>query len=270
MTALHYRKMHGTGNRILVIDNRETKAEVPTPEALRKIAGIAVYDQLMWLEDPRSEDAVASYRVFNADGSEAGQCGNGLRCIAWVLGRYGDETFKLDSPAGPVFARVVDDFRTAVSMGRPVFDPVRVPFVTREERLRYPLDVQGERIEVAVLSMGNPHCVLDVDDVQRAPVERVGPAIETHECFPDKVNVGFRQIVSPTEIRLRVFERGVGETLACGTGAAAAVVSGIREERLEMDVAVGLPGGQVMVSWHGDDVWLTGDVEFEHEGSIDL
>lgn len=262
--------MHGTGNRILVIDNRETGVDVPTPGALREIGQIAVYDQLMWIEDPRSEHAIASYRVFNSDGSEAQQCGNGLRCVAWLLGQHGEETFKLDSPAGPVSARVVDEFRTAVSMGRPVFDPVRIPFITDQERLRYPLNIRGERMEAAVLSMGNPHCVLDVEDVQRAPVEILGPVIEAHECFPDKVNVGFRQIVSANEIRLRVFERGVGETLACGTGAAAAVVSGIREERLDLDVAVGLPGGQVMVSWHGDDVWLTGDVEFEHEGSIDL
>lgn len=273
MTNIPFTKMHGTGNQILIVDNRDALVAVPTPAKLRELADPGRgpgFDQLMWIEAPATNSAIARYRVFNSDGGEAEQCGNGLRCIAWLLAGDRDASFQLESPAGIVTARRTGETRTSVSMGRPAFAPSDIPFVAGEEQLSYTLQVGSDAVEIAALSMGNPHCVLEVADTETAPVGRLGPLIEAHERFPARVNVGFRQIVSPGELRLRVFERGAGETLACGTGACAAAVSGMRQGKLKPEVRVHLPGGELMVSWHGDDVWLTGDVKFEHQGSINL
>lgn len=265
--------MHGTGNRIVVVDNRQLRHPVPSAEQLKRLGSNDSgpgFDQLMWLEPADYAAHKAAYRVFNADGSEAEQCGNGLRCLAWVLGREGPREFDLESPVGIVTARLVDATTTAVGMGKPVFAPGDIPFVADAEAPRYEIDVDGQTLTVDVLSMGNPHAVLDVDDMAMAPVATLGPALQQHPRFPTGVNVGFRQITSRTSMALRVFERGVGETLACGTGACAAVVSGIRSGRLDADVTVALPGGEVMVSWQGDNVWLSGEVAVEMEGSFDL
>ena len=272
-----YTKLHGTGNIILVVDQRNGDAPVPSPERIRVLGDEATgpgFDQLMWVTASGDPGYAAAYRVFNADGSEVGQCGNGVRCVASVLAATPGHprTFVLSSPSGPVEARVGDDGLVAVSMGTPVFNPADIPFIAPERRDRYELDVDGVDYDVAVVSMGNPHCVLQVDDVDSAPVAEVGPKIECHERFPEKANVGFVCISGRNRIDLRVFERGVGETAACGTGACAAVVTGQALGLLDAEVDVQLPGGQVVVSWHGgsEPVWLTGNTETLSEGFIDL
>lgn len=274
---LDYLIMHGAGNRILVVDSRETAMEPPAVDALRRLADPGTgpgFDQLMWVTSPRESGLDAGYRIFNADGSEVQQCGNGVRCVAWMLARESGErkAMRLESPAGIVDARMEADGRVTVSMGPPEFEPSRVPFVADARADRYLLHVDGADYDVSVLSMGNPHCVLQVADTGTAGVERLGPLIEKHERFPERANVGFMAIRGRKAIDLRVWERGVGETLACGTGACAAVVAGQRLGHLDDAVAVSLPGGQLMVSWRGggETVWLTGNAELISEGSIDL
>lgn len=272
-----YKKMHGTGNVILVVDQRGSENKPPGAARLRELGDATSgpgFDQLMWVFDASDDVAIASYRVFNADGSEVEQCGNGVRCVA----RHLAETlqlpreFTLLSPAGPVKARIHERDTVTVSMGTPVFTPAEVPFVADMLADSYNLEVDGQAYDVSVLSMGNPHCVLLVADVETAPVERIGLKIEHHELFPERTNVGFMCVKGRDSIALRVHERGVGETAACGTGACAAVVAGQRSGRLDSDVRVSLPGGEVMVSWRGgsDPVWLTGNAEPISAGTIDL
>ena len=263
---LHFQKMQGAGNKITIVDQRVADAVVPDEavlQALRDAVPDDPFDQLMWLSMPRDPSSAVAYRVFNLDGSEVEQCGNGARCVAVLLASQDDvpRNFCMESPAGPVRARVADGRTASIDMGPPVFDDSHASLV-----------VDGMDLAVGLVSMGNPHCVLDVDDVNTAAVERLGPALERHELFPARTNVGFMQIVDRENIRLRVFERGVGETLACGTGACAAAALGMRRGQLDDEVNVHLPGGQLMVSWPGADasVWLTGDVEFISEGTIDL
>ena len=272
-----YTKMHGTGNKILVVDQRESNASITSPAKLRELGNESTgpgFDQLMWITASSDPTLAASYRIFNADGSEVEQCGNGVRCVASVLANQSGhaQSFLLHSPAGPIEARVDDDGLVSVSMGLPEFDPVRIPFAAEEQADRYVLDVAGRQFEVCAVSMGNPHCVLHVNDVAAAPVDELGPLIEHHERFPQRVNVGFARIVDRGNMDLRVFERGVGETEACGTGACAAVVTGQALGLLDDTVNVRLPGGQVVVSWRGDakPVWLTGNAEFISEGIMDL
>jgi len=272
-----YLKMQGAGNQIVVVDQRVHDLPPPPAEDIRRLGHGGTgpgFDQLMWVGPAFSEAAAASYRVFNRDGSEVQQCGNGVRCVAWMLARDApaQDVFLLDSPAGPIEAVVLDDGRISVSMGAPEFDPARVPFIADESQARYELETCGRTHPVAVLSMGNPHCVLLVDSVASADVDRLGPAIEEHPRFPEATNVGFMSITDRSNVELRVYERGVGETLACGTGACAAVVAGQRLELLDAEVAVRLPGGQLVVSWRGaaEPVWLTGNAELISEGTIDL
>ena len=211
--------------------------------------------------------------MFNADGSEVEQCGNGVRCVAQLLSRQDNiNELSFESPAGLIEARVLADNRVSVNMGPPEFTPDRVPFVADAQAEQYEIEVDGELVTAAVLSMGNPHCVLRVDSVDDAPVKTLGPRIERHLRFPAGANVGFMHIRDRQTIDLRVFERGVGETLACGTGACAATVSAQQRGLLDGDVTVRLPGGQLMVSWAGGvaPVWLTGDAEWISEGTIEL
>jgi diaminopimelate epimerase len=228
----------------------------------------------MWVGPASSPNAVASYRVFNSDGSEVEQCGNGVRCVAWMLARHSgtERSFSLESPAGVIEATVLDDDLVSVSMGPPEFDPAKIPFVADAQADIYTLDVFGRPHLVSVLSMGNPHCVLRVDTIAVADIDRLGPAIERHDRFPAATNVGFMAIQDRANIDLRVYERGVGETLACGTGACAAVVAGQQLGLLDERVAVRLPGGQLVVSWRGaaEPVWLTGNAELISEGTVDL
>lgn len=264
---LRFQKMQGAGNEILIVDQRVTEPVVPDANILEKLRQATFdqpFDQLMWLNAARSGSAASSYRVFNVDGSEVEQCGNGVRCVAALLaGQNGNlpAEITLESPAGAVRAQVTSPTHAAVDMGTPGFD----------DRLKQ-LTVGDAAIDINLVSMGNPHCVLDVDDVQSADVAGLGPAIESHKQFPDRINVGFMQTVSRREIRLRVYERGAGETLACGTGACAAVASGIRRGLLDEEVAVQLPGGQLMVSWRGANarIWLSGDVTYISEGTIEI
>lgn len=263
-----FKKMHGTGNAILLLDQREQIAPVPNAQTLRQWANENSgpgFDQLMWLYEEPGSDVVASYRVFNADGSEVEQCGNGLRCVARYLADDGASptAMTLGSPAGDVAAEVHADGRVSVSMGAPRIDAAGVVAT---------LPTSVGELDVSLVSMGNPHCVLRVDAVDAAPVAILGPEIEHHSQFPDRINVGFAAILSREHIDLRVHERGAGETLACGTGACAAVVAGILRDWLQHDVRVTLPGGEVMVSWRGvgHPVWLTGNAEYVSHGLIDL
>lgn len=271
-----YFKMQGTGNKIIVVDQR--KEGLPPPGATRvreleREAGGLDFDQLMWVS--RSDDPAhaASYRVFNADGSEVEQCGNGVRCVARILARESQlaNAFTLSSPAGPVSVRIEGE-SISVSMGRPDFEPAHIPFVADRLLPAYSLQVGNEALEIRAVSMGNPHCVIQVENADAAPLEVLGPAIEHHARFPERTNVGFMEITDRRHVSLRVHERGVGETLACGTGACAAVVCGQRAGKLDERVIVRLPGGQVVVSWRGGDdpVWLTGNAELISEGTLHL
>ncbi len=270
-------KMHGAGNRIVVVDERRENRPPPTPEQLVALGDESTgpgFDQLMWVTSAADPNMAASYRVFNADGSEIEQCGNGVRCVARMLARESGRAaaFRLESPAGPIEVRIIAGDQVAASMGSPEFLPERIPFLADAASSRYELSVDGISIDVAALSMGNPHCVIEVDDVATADVDGLGGLIECHERFPERCNVGFMAIRDRGEIDLRVFERGVGETLACGTGACAAVVAARQLGLVDDEVRVNLPGGQLVVSWRGvaDTVWLTGDAEFISEGTISL
>ena len=275
MTDLHFTKMHGLGNDFLV-------AAPPTPQwpdadTVRRLAdrrtGVG-FDQLLLVERPRNAGSHAAYRIFNADGSTAGQCGNGARCIVrWLAVHRGlAGTIVLDSPAGTLSGRVLDDGDVEVDMGAPRFAPADIPLRASAESAVYTLDAAGREVRFAALSMGNPHAVIEIDSVATAPVGILGPALEQHPDFPERVNVGFMQVVSPGEIRLRVHERGVGETRACGTGACAAAVTGLRAGRLSGNVAVALPGGTLAVRWAGpgQPVWMSGEAVLVYEGHLRL
>src|SRR5690606_7629463 len=247
---IEFTKMHGLGNDFIVFDALPGQP-LPTREQWQALSdrrtGIG-FDQALVLEPPRRADTLAFYRIFNADGSEVEQCGNGVRCIAALLqrkGRTGPGLIALDSPGGLIQARVLSADEVSVDMGVPDFNPRSLPFDAPAEAPHYELEVAGETVEIAAVSLGNPHAVLTVPSVETAPVGRLGPAIETHPRFPRRVNVGFMEIVSPSLIRVRVHERGVGETRACGTGACAAVAVGRRRGNLEPDVRVQMRGGEL-------------------------
>ena len=272
---IEFLKMQGLGNDFLVFD---AAAARPDSSRLRALAdrhtGIG-FDQALMLEEPRDADSRAFYRIFNSDGSEAEQCGNGARCIAALLYARAPELGRdvvMGSVGGTVRAHVRDDGLVSVDMGVPNFDPRALPMEAEAEAPLYSLNVDGADVEIGAVSMGNPHAVLRVPDVKAAPLERLGAGIERHPRFPRGANVGFMQIVERGRIRLRVFERGVGETRACGTGACAAVAVGGRHGLLDEDVQVELPGGTATVSWraHTGHIWLTGPATPVFTGSIDI
>jgi len=266
---IEFLKMQGLGNDFLVFDAAAIASKSHIDEGtLRALAdrrtGIG-FDQALMLETPRDPGSRVFYRVFNSDGSEVEQCGNGARCIAALLYSRAPELgrdFLMDSTGGTVRARVRDDGLVSVDMGLPQLD----------EPLERTLQVQGKDVEMSTLSVGNPHAVLRVADTKAAPVERLGPAIENHPHFPNRTNVGFMQIIGRNHIVLRVFERGAGETRACGTGACAAVAVGVRRGWLDPEVRVDLPGGTARVSWSGpgQPIWLTGPADTVYTGSVDL
>jgi diaminopimelate epimerase len=215
------------------------------------------------------------YRIFNADGSEVEQCGNGARCIARLVASRAatrDRTLVMDSPGGLVKARLRADGLVSVAMGVPNFDPRSLPFEAEREAATYRIDLPSGPVEFGAVSIGNPHAVIRVRSVQDAPVDSVGPAMENHARFPRRVNVGFLEIVAPDHVRLRVFERGAGETQACGTGACAAVAVGRRHGPLAEEVRVDVPGGRLIVQWPGpgEPIWLTGPAETAFEGQVEL
>jgi diaminopimelate epimerase len=281
---IEFLKMQGLGNDFLVFDApvaAEARLDGRTLRALSDRHTGVGFDQALMLETPRDADTRAFYRVFNSDGTEVEQCGNGARCIAALLYSRAPERgreFAMGSVGGLVRARVQDDGMVSVDMGVPDFDPRALPMEAPvaggalPEAPTYALHVDGADLEIGAVSMGNPHAVLQVSDVKTAPLARFGPTIENHPRFPRRANVGFMQIVSRGHIRLRVFERGVGETLACGTGACAAVAVGRRRGLLDADVRVDLPGGTAAVSWAGpgDHAWLTGPATRVFSGSIDI
>ena len=274
---LEFTKMHGLGNDFVVIDGINQDVDL-TPDRVRFVAnrrlGVGC-DQVLLVEASPVADADFRYRIFNADGNEVEQCGNGARCFARFVRDRG-LTDKTEIPVltggGRIVLKVQPDGQVTVDMGPPRLNPADIPFEAEAASTAYLLDVDGETVEIGAVSMGNPHAVLRVDNVQTAPVARLGPAIEAHARFPNRVNVGFMQVVDPNHINLRVYERGAGETLACGTGACAAVVAGRIQGLLDEVVAVDLPGGRLMVSWTGDDapVLMTGPAERVFEGTIDL
>lgn len=271
--AVRFSKMHGTGNDFAVLDCRGG-GSLPDTDTLRLMGhrhfGIG-FDQLLAIEKPRSADAVAAYRIVNQDGSFAGQCGNGARCVAhWLVlnGVADEDAFALDSPAGLVRVSRGQDSRYTLNMGRPRFAPDDVPLVAEQASLTYQLPFDGQHIAFSAVSMGNPHAVIQVESCFDAPVERWGQAVQASQVFPEGVNVGFAEIVTRRHIRLRVFERGVGETMACGSGACAAAVSLIRLGLVEHRLDVHLPGGVLEIAWAGDgaDVLMTGPAVLVYEG----
>lgn len=272
-----FTKMHGLGNDFIVFE-APAGAALPTAERWRQLAarhtGIG-FDQALVLEKPRRPDTAVFYRIFNADGLEVEQCGNGARCIAALLHRRGRDPAReitMDSPGGLIRARVEGPNLVSVDMGVPNFDPRSLPFDASSEAQVYPLEVAGSEVDIGAVSMGNPHAVLTVASVDAAPVDRLGPAIEAHRRFPKRVNVGFMEVVDRGHIRLRVYERGTGETLACGTGACAAVAVGRRHGRLDAEVQVHLRGGELSVNWPGpgEHIWMTGPAEVAFEGRVEF
>ncbi len=276
---IEFSKMQGLGNDFLVFDAPPAAAVTRLdPETLRALAdrhtGVG-FDQALMLEAPRDSRASVFYRIFNADGSEVEQCGNGARCVAALMYARHPElgrALTLQSVGGVVHAEVRADGSVSVNMGIPDFDPNSLPMHAPAEATVYTLDIDGAGIDYGAVSMGNPHAVLCVPDVRIAPVGTWGPAIERHPRFPNRTNVGFMQIVTRDSIRLRVFERGVGETRACGTGACAAVAVGFRRGLLDSRVRVELPGGTAEVAWAGpgQPLWLTGPAARVFTGSIDI
>jgi diaminopimelate epimerase len=273
---LAFTKMHGLGNDFIVFDAADPGA-VPPPDTLRRLAdrrrGIG-FDQALVLAPPRRSGTDVYYRIFNADGSEVEQCGNGARCIARLVASRAaiqERPLVMDSPGGLVKAQLRRDGLVSVAMGVPDFDPRSLPFEAEREAPSYHIETPAGPIEFAAVSVGNPHAVIRVRSVRDAPVDSVGPAVENHARFPRRVNVGFLEIIAPDHVRLRVFERGAGETQACGTGACAAVAVGRRHGPLAEEVRVDLPGGRLIVQWPGpgSEIWLTGPAETAFEGTVE-
>lgn len=267
-----FSKMHGAGNDFVVLDRR-VDTTLPDEATLRRMGdrhfGIG-FDQLLSIERPRSPGALASYRILNQDGSLAGQCGNGARCVAhWLVqsGATADTHFHLDSPAGLIAVRHGNEVYS-LDMGLPQFEPAAIPLSAEAEALLYGFPLDGQQRHFSAVSMGNPHAVFRVDDVQAAPVARWGAAVQASNVFPEGVNVGFAEVLDSGNIRLRVFERGVGETLACGSGACAAAVSLMRQGLLARSVAVHLPGGTLMIDWPDETapVTMTGPAVWVFDG----
>ncbi len=279
---IKFSKMHGLGNDFVVIDAISQNVRL-NPEKIRYIAdrhfGIGC-DQILLVEIPESSAVDFRYRIFNADGSEVENCGNGARCFArFVRDRKltGKKIIKVETAGGIIELNVKDNEQVSVNMGVPRLNPEQIPFIDENKAaihpaITYPLNVAGNQLLISAVSMGNPHAVLLVDHVKTAQVEVLGPLIENHPQFPARVNAGFMQVLSKDEINLRVYERGAGETLACGTGACAAVVAGRLRGLLSETVKVNLPGGSLHIEWRDESspVIMTGPAEFVFHGQIKL
>ena len=274
---LKFTKMQGLGNDFVVIDSYTSPVNL-TAEQIRRIAdrrfGIGC-DQLLLVEKPTQSMADFRYRIFNADGGEVEQCGNGARCFARFVfdkGLTAKTKICVETAGGIIYPELEDGGLVTVDMGSPKFEPNQIPFVADEVALSYPLLVSDHIVQISVVSMGNPHAVQVVDDLDRAPVGNDGALIEMHPRFPQRVNAGFMQIMDAHHIRLRVFERGAGETLACGTGACAAAVAGIRLGQLQSPVQVDMRGGSLSIAWAGGDaaVMMTGPAVAVYDGNISI
>ncbi len=274
---VEFTKMHGAGNDFVVLDSIAAPLQL-SREQLRRLAdrhtGVGC-DQILVVEKPGRDNVDFRYRIFNADGGEVEQCGNGARCFVRFVhdrGLTSKREIRVETLGGIIVPRLEADGEVSVDMGPPVLEHARVPFDAERTGLMQPIEVGGAVIEMAVLSMGNPHAVQVVSDVEAAPVSTQGPLIERHWRFRKHVNAGYMQVVTRNRIRLRVWERGVGETLACGSGACAAVVSGILRGLLDSPVRVETRGGALTIAWEGGDnaVWMKGPAETVFEGAIEL
>ena len=274
---LKFSKMHGLGNDFVVLDGVRQQISL-TPEQLRYLAdrhfGVGC-DQILLVEKPGRSDVDFRYRIFNADGSEVEQCGNGARCFVRFVhdtGLTDKREIRVETQKGVIAPRLEANGNVTVDMGEPRFLPAEIPFLHDDDVVVYNLDVADETLEIGVVSMGNPHAVQVVDNVDQAPVAEHGPLIENHQRFPQRVNAGFMQVVDRHAIKLRVYERGSGETLACGTGACAAVVSGIRRGLLESPVRVTTRGGDLNIAWGGPGrpVLMSGPAVTVFTGEIEL
>ena len=274
---LRFTKMHGLGNDFVVIDGISQKVRL-SPAKIQHLAdrrfGIGC-DQVLLVESPQNPDVHFRYRIFNADGSEVENCGNGARCFArFVLERKltGRRAIKVETHSGIMTLHVDDDNNVIVDMGVPILEPDQIPFQAPKQHITYSLAVNDSNVNISAVSMGNPHAVVRVNDVDLAPIDELGPKIESHPQFPQRVNAGFMQVLSSTSIRLRVFERGVGETLACGTGACAAVVAGRLQGLLDEEVTVSLPGGELTIQWPGEgqSVLMSGPATTVFHGQIKI
>jgi diaminopimelate epimerase len=271
---MRFSKMHGIGNDFVVIDARLSPLAL-APERIRALAdrhtGVGC-DQLLSVEAPRDPSCAFYYGIWNADGSPSGQCGNGVRCVAAWLHRAGalalDVPVRIQSPSGPVGVRVLDAQRVTVDMGEPAFEPARIPFLAEASGVAYPLLLASGEIRIGAVSMGNPHAVMEVDDLADPALEQLGPQITGHPRFPEGANAGFVQILDRGHLRLRVHERGAGWTQACGTGACAAMAVLRRRGRVDERVQVDLPGGRLQIDWRGPGhtLWMTGPAAFAFEG----
>lgn len=274
---LRFTKMHGLGNDFVMIDAISQKTTL-SPERVRKLAdrhfGVGC-DQVLVVEAPQSADADFRYRIFNQDGSEVENCGNGARCFAVFVRQRkltGKRIIRAETAGGPLLLQVLPDNRVTVNMGVPRLEPAEIPFNAEARAVTYRLPVAGKSLEISAISMGNPHAVTLVDKVAEYDVPGVGALVENHAAFPKRVNAGFMELINQREIRVRVFERGAGETLACGTGACAAVVAGRLRQLLDAEVRVHLPGGVLSVEWLGEGhaVMMTGPATTVFHGQITL
>ncbi len=272
---LNFTKMHGLGNDFVVLDAISQSVHL-SPAQVRRIAdrhfGVGC-DQVLLVEPPRTPDTDFRYRIYNADGGEVQQCGNGARCFARFVrdhGLTGRDEITVETAGGVIRLCIEVDGQVTVNMGVPDFRPSALPLLALDEAREYALEATGDTVRIGAVSMGNPHAVVQVPDVMRAELARLGPAIATHPSFPEGVNAGFMEIVGPGHIRLRVHERGVGETLACGTGACAAVAVGRDRGRLAEQVRVDLVGGALQIRWagRGNPVWMTGPAVSVFEGRL--
>lgn len=274
---INFTKMHGLGNDFVVIDAINQHLAL-TPEQIRFMSnrhfGIG-FDQLLLVEKPVSNNADFKYRIFNADGSEVAQCGNGARCFArFVRDRnLSDKNeIRVDTNSGQLLLSFNKNNQVTVNMGVPRHNPFEIPLLAEQESLIYKVFVNGIEQAFAAVSMGNPHAVIQVNDIKTAPVAELGHALESHAVFPERANIGFMQVIDRNHIKVRVYERGAAETLACGSGACAAVVIGIEQNLLDHDVCVELPGGELAISWsgRGKPVIMTGPATSVFEGRINL
>ena len=274
---LRFTKMHGLGNDFMVLDLISQHAHIQPKHAKAwgdRHTGVG-FDQLLLVEAPTNPDVDFRYRIFNSDGSEVEQCGNGARCFArFVVDKRltVKKQIRVETKGGIIELNLRPDGQVTVDMGAPRLVPEQIPFQADAEALSYTVEVDGERHELAAVSMGNPHAVLRVDNVDSAPVHSLGPKLEHHPRFPKRVNVGFLQVINRQQARLRVWERGAGETQACGTGACAAAVAAIRQGWMDSPLQLELPGGSLSIEWAGpgQPVMMTGPAVRVYEGQIRL
>ena len=273
---LKFAKMHGLGNDFVVIDAINQQFS-PRPELVRqwsdRFSGIG-FDQMLVVEKPQSERAVFKYRIYNADGGEVAQCGNGARCFARFVREQGLtdlELIPVETNTGLLQLEAIDEIRYRVNMGVPSFEPDSIPLRVEARQDLYITDFEGTEISFSALSIGNPHMVIPVVDVDTAAVETLGPYFETHMMFPERANIGFMQVLDRNRFRLRVYERGVGETRACGSGACAAMVAGVRLDLLDSPATAILRGGELNLEWQGGEnpVMMTGETAMVYHGEIE-